>query len=177
MKKAEKSFFVQNLTEELKSATSLVLVDFTGLSVKKQQELKKRLAGVNAKILVVKNTLFRLAGKEAKTSDEVLTDTVLTGPTALIIGTADPLAPLTVLGKFAKEYEIPQLKVGIIEGAFQDKEALIKLSSLPGKEVLLGQLVGTLLSPAHGLVSTLQGNLEKLVYILSEKSKGPSEIV
>lgn len=176
MRKQEKSFFIQNLSEELKSATCLVLVDFTGLSVKKQQELKKRLAAVGAKMLVTKNTLFKLAAKEAKTSRDVLTDSVLTGPTALIIGTADAIAPLQVLGTFAREFEIPQFKVGILEGSFCDKETLIKLSVLPGKEALLGQLLGVLMRPSYGLVTTLQGNLQKLVYILEQKLKGPSEI-
>ena len=171
MRKQEKSFFVQNLAEELKSATCLVLVDFTGLSVKKQQELKKRLAAVAAKMLVTKNTLFKLAAKEAKTSQDVLTDTALTGPTALIIGTADAIAPITILGHFAKEFEIPQFKVGIIESTFCDKETLIKLSSIPGKEALLGQLLGVLMGPSYGLVTTLQGNLQKLVYVLDRKTK------
>lgn len=171
MKKAEKPFFIQNLTEELKSATCLVLVDFTGLSVKKQQELKKRLSGVGARMLVTKNTLFKLAGKEAKTPDEVLTDTVLSGPTALIIGTADAIAPLQILGTFARESEVPQFKVGIIDSAFCDKEALIKLSVLPGKEALLGQFLGVLMGPTFGLVTTLQGNLQKLVYVLDRKTK------
>lgn len=171
MKKAEKIFFVENLTEELKSATCCVLVDYTGLSVKMQQDLKKKLKVCGAKMLVVKNTLFKLAGKDAKVPGETLTDEVLSGPTAMIISDKDSIAPLQVLAKFAKENDILNFKVGIVDGGFQDKNSLVKLSQLPSKEVLYGQLVGSVAGPMYGIVTTLQGNLQKLVWILNEKSK------
>ncbi|MGD8744550.1 MAG: 50S ribosomal protein L10, partial [Candidatus Woesebacteria bacterium] len=98
MKKSEKTFFVQNLTQELKAASSVVLVDYSGLDVKSQQELQRKLSEVEAKMLVVKNTLFKLAGKAAKVAEETLTDTVLSGPTALVITEADPIAPIQVIG-------------------------------------------------------------------------------
>ena len=103
MKKQEKIFFVENLTEELRSAKSVVLINYAGLSVKAQQELKKRLKEVGARMLVVKNTLLKRAGEAAKVDKEILSDTVLTGQTALVIAEDDPIAPLGVLGKFAKE--------------------------------------------------------------------------
>ena len=170
MKKAEKPFFVSNLSEELKSAKSFVLVNFASLAVKPQQELKKQLAQVGAKMIVVKNTLFKRAGEAAKIDSQVLADTILTGQTALIVSEGDPFAFIQVLGKFAQEFAVPQMKVGIVEGAFQDSEALAKLSLLPNRDALLGQLLGTLMGPNYGLVATLQGNLQKLVYILKEVS-------
>lgn len=178
MKKQEKIFFVENLTEELKSAKSVVLINFAGLSVKTQQELKKRLKEIGAKMLVVKNTLLKRAGEAAKVDSQILSDSVLTGQTALVIAEGDPIAPLTILGKFAKEfdsgtgYSVPQLKVGIIDGAFQDSATLAKLSTLPGKDVLLGQLLAALMTPSYGLVGTLNANLEKLVFLLKTKAKG-----
>lgn len=175
MRKVEKPFFVQNLTEELKAASSVVLIDYSGLSVKMQQDLKKRLKEVQSKMLVVKNTLFKLAGEEAKISKEVLTDTVLTGPNALVVTEGDPIAPLQVLGRFAKENEIPQLKVGVVEGSFQDKEALTTLSMLPGKDVLAAQVVGIIAAPAYAIVSVLQTNLQKLLYILKNRESENSD--
>jgi large subunit ribosomal protein L10 len=176
MKKSEKIFFVENLSEELKSATSLVLVDYTGLSVKKQQELKKLLKAVSAKLFVAKNTLFKLAANNAKLSEEATSDSVLTGPTAFVITESDPIAPIQVLAKFAQTNEIPQFKIAIIEGKFQDKESLIKLSQLPSKDILYSQVIGAISAPAYNLISILQGNLQKLVWVLDEKSKSPSEI-
>jgi len=175
MKKAEKSFFVQNLTEELKSASSVVLVDYTGIGVKMQQDLRSRLKKVNANMFVVKNTLFKLAGEAAKVSKDALSDTVLSGPIAVIISEEDPIAPLQTLGKFVKEFDIPQMKVGIIDGTFQDKDNLITLSKLPGKDVLFAQAVGTIAQPMYGIVGVLNANMQKLIYVLKEASQKGGE--
>jgi large subunit ribosomal protein L10 len=168
MKKGQKTFFVENLAEELKSANSVVLINFAGMGVKTQQELKKRLKEVDAKMVVVKNTLFKLAGEKIELPKETLSDTALAGQTALIITERDPITPLQVLAKFTKEFEVPQLKVGIVEGYFQNEEELIKLSKLPGKDGLVAQVVGAIASPMYGLIGTLQGNLHKLVFVLNE---------
>ena len=168
MKKAEKPLFVQNLSEELKSASSIVLIDFTGLSVKAQQELKKNLSQIGAKLIITKNTLFKLAGSQAKLSKETLTDEVLTGPTALVITEGDPIAPLQILAKFSGTHEIPQFKVGVIEGSFYDKMSLTTLSKLPSKEILLSQVASAIASPMYGIISVTQSNLQKLVYVLSK---------
>lgn len=171
MKKAEKSFFIQNLTEELKGSNSWVLIDYSGLNVKAQQELKSKLKEVGARMAVVKNTLFKLAGESAKAPKEILSDSVLAGPTALIISEDDPIAPLQILGRFALEHELPHLKVGVIEGSYQDKDSLIKLSKFSSKEILVGQAVGAIGAPLYGIVGVLQGNLQKLIYLLNEKAK------
>ena len=171
MKKADKTLFVENLTEELKGAKGVIVINYAGLTVKMQQELKKRLKGADARMLVVKNTLLKRAGEAAKIDKEVLTDTILQGQTALIIADGDSLIPLSVLGKFAKEFAVPQLKVGIVENSFQDTEALTRLSTLPGRDVLLGQLLGVLTGPMYGVVGTLNANMQKLVYILGQKAK------
>ena len=171
MKKAEKTLFVDNLTAELASAKSLVLINYTGLSVKFQQELKKRLKEVGAKMIVVKNTLLKRASERAEIDKEVLTDEVLSGQTALVISSDDPISFIQVLGKFSKEFSVPQMKVGIVDGLFQDNETLMKLSTLPERSVLLGQLLNSLTSSSYGLVGTLNGNLQKLVYVLDQKTK------
>jgi len=171
MKKTEKPFFVENLTGQLKSATCLVLVDYKGLTVKGQQELKNRLKESGARMEVIKNTLLKRAGIDAKVDEGVLSDTVLAGPTAMIVTEGDPIAPIQVLGKFAKESGIPQFKVGIVENIFQDKDGLTKISALPSKEILYAQTVGAISAPLYGIVGVLKGNLQKLVYVLSEASK------
>ena len=171
MKKQEKTFFIQNLTEELKDASSVVFINYSGLSVKKQQELKKLLRGVDAKMIVVKNTLLKIAGTDAKVPQESLSSDVLSGQTALVITQQDPISPLQILAKFSKEFETPQLKVGIIEGGFQDKESLIVLSKLPGKDALLSQSVGAIGAPLYGLIYSLSANMQKLIFLLNQKSQ------
>jgi len=171
MNKTEKQDFVKNLQEELKGAKSVVLVNYAGLGVKAQQELKKRLTEVGGRMIVVKNTLLKLAGEAAGVDKDVLTEDILVGQTALVIATDDAVAPIQVLGKFAKEFEVPKFKVGVVDGLFQDQASLTKLSTLPGRSALLGQFLGTLMGVEYGLVGTLQGNLQKLVYILDQKAK------
>jgi len=163
--------FVENLTAELKSSTAVVAVDYAGLTVKAQQDLKKRLKTVGARLEIVKNTLFRIASKEAGLTEEVTSESVLKGPTALIITEGDPIAPIQILAKFMAEHEFPQLKVGIVENTFRTKEELITLSKLPSKETLFAQVVGATASPLYGMVGTLQGNIQKLLYILDQKAK------
>jgi len=177
MKKAEKITFVDNLKEELKGAKSITLINYARLGVKAQQELKSRLAGVGGKMIVVKNTLLKRAGEAVGIDKGLLTDSILSDQTALVIASEDPIAPIQVLGKFAKEFiseaglPVPKFKVGVVEGSFQDEVSLTKLSSLPGRDALLGQLLGTLMGPMYGLTGTLSGNLQKLVYILNVKSQ------
>ena len=170
MYKAEKVTLVDNLVEELKDAKSLVLVNYTGLNVKSQQELKRRLKEVNGRMVVVKNTLLKRAIERAKLDDQMATDEILQGQTALVIADEDPIAPIQTLGKFAKETELPKFKVGVVEGSFQNSEALAKLSTLPGRDALLGQVLGALIAPEYGLVGTLQGNIQKLLFILKQKA-------
>jgi large subunit ribosomal protein L10 len=170
MVKQQKIQLVNDLTPKLKSSSSIVFVNFAGLSVSLQQKLKRELKEIGADMTVVKNTLIKRAGLEAKISEEVLTDEILSGQTALILTEGDSIAPIQVIGKFSKENNVPQFKVGIVEGNFQNKENLVKISALPTKDVLFSQVVGSLMSPQYGLVHVLQGNLQKLIYILKEVS-------
>jgi large subunit ribosomal protein L10 len=172
MKKIEKSIFVQNLSEILKSSSSYVLVNFSGMGVKKQQEFKSRLKEAGAKMLVVKNTLFRLAGKLAKTPNEILSEKVLSGQTAIISTEEDPISPLKVINDFSKEDSVPELKAGVIEGHFQDKDSLSKLSIIPSKEALFSNLNNLILSPIYGLMHTLKLKQYELIFLLnSAKNK------
>ena len=171
MLKAQKIEFVEGLVGKLKDAKSVVLVNYSGLNVKAQQDLKARLKEVGGKMIVVKNTLLKRAGESAKLDSSLLDEKILEGQTALVLATEDAIAPIQVLGKFAKENELPKFKVGIIEGSFQDEASLAKLATLPGRDVLLGQVLGALVASEYGLVGTLNGNLQKLVYMLDQKSK------
>jgi large subunit ribosomal protein L10 len=163
MLKTDKPQFVADLTTELKDVTSLVAIDYSGLTVKLQQELKKALKTVNARMLVVKNRLLTRAYDPLK-------DTVIEGPTAIITTKEDPIAPLQVLAKFAKEHELLNFKVGVVDGLMQDAATLTTLSKLASKQVLYAQVVGAVASPLYGLVSVLQANSQKLIYILKSKA-------
>jgi large subunit ribosomal protein L10 len=169
MKKQEKISLVDNLSQELKGAAGVVLINFAGMGVKAQQDLKRRLKEVGAKLIVVKNTLLKRAAETAKIDPKLLEESILTGQTALVISSEDAIAPISILGKFAKEFEIPKMKVGVVDGTFQDEASLTKIASLPGRDALLGQVLSSLMGNLYNLVGTLQGPTQKLVYILNQK--------
>jgi large subunit ribosomal protein L10 len=98
MNKQNKTDLIKSLSPELKKATSIVFVNFAGLSVSLQQKLKLELKAIGSDMTVVKNTLIKLAGKEAGLPEEVLTDEVLKGQTALIMTDGDAVAPIQTLG-------------------------------------------------------------------------------
>lgn len=171
MNKVDKSELIDKVANELKGAKSVVLVNFAGMGVKTQQELKSRLKEAGSKMLVVKNTLLKLAMDKANIDSKDVDESVLTGQTALIVGNEDPISPISVLGSFAKEFELPKMKFGILEGSFQDEVALTKIAALPGRDALLGQVLGSLMSSMYQLVGTLNSPMQGLVYTLSAKAK------
>ena len=172
MLKPQKKELVEKLASRLEGVGSVLLVNYTGLNVASQQELKHKLDEVGAKMTVVKNTLLKRAFEIAKLPSELSQDEMLNGQTALVVSGGDSVAPIQILGKFAKENSIPKFKVGVVEGKVTDEAGLTTISTLPSKEVLLAQVLGSLVSPMYGLTGTLEGNLQKLIYILSQKANG-----
>ncbi|KKS77265.1 MAG: 50S ribosomal protein L10 [Candidatus Woesebacteria bacterium GW2011_GWB1_43_14] len=168
--KQEKKEAVDNLASDIKKAKSLVMVDYSGMGMSALSTLREKLTEAGARMIVAKNTLINLAGKKAEISDEVLSEDILTGQTALIFANEDAISPIQALGKFIKEFEAPKLKAGIIEGKFLNETGLLAISKLPTREVLAGQVVGAIAGPMYGLVGTLEGNLQKLIYILKSKA-------
>lgn len=160
---------VEKLTELINSGTSCVFIDVSSMDIKLQNGLKAKIKQVSGKVVVAKNTLLSLASKNAKLPEESYEDKVLFGQTALVVSTDDPIAPIQQIGGFIKENEKPSFKAGVVDGKFVSKDDLVKISSLPGKEVLYGNLVGGMISPLYGLVSTLNGNMVKLLYILEQR--------
>lgn len=173
--KPEKKDYVKSLSNEMSEAKSVVFVDYTGMGVEVQQDLRAKIKEAGGTMKVVKNTLLQLAGKKAQLPEEVLTDEVLSGQTALVIANEDSVAPIQSLGKFIKEFELPKFKAGIVEGAYQDAAGLDRVSKLPTKDELSAQALGAISAPLYGLVGTLNGNLQKLVYILDQASRGGGE--
>lgn len=174
MKKSEKVILVENLTARLNAAHSIILADITGLRVNEQNKLRRTLTEAGAKLVVVKNTLLERAFNQISNFKFLMSNLKpsLTGQTAVIISETNEIEPAQALGKFIKELEMPKLKVGIISGSIYDESALIRVSKLPGREALVGQLLGVLNGPAYGMIGTLQGKMQELVYLLKLRSVG-----
>ncbi len=172
--KQEKKDYIQNLAKTFKEAGSVTFVDYTGMDVAMQQELKAKLKESQSRMFVAKNTLIRLAGKVGDIPNEAMSEQILSGQTAVIISGEDAVSPIQVLGGFIKDSQVFKFKAGVVEGSFQNQEALNAISKLPGKAELFTNAVGALSVPMYGLVATLQGNLQKLVFILNAHAKSLS---
>ena len=155
MSKTERQTQVAALTDRLKDSKNIYVTDFTGLSVGKITELRRKLRAAGARYVVVKNTLAQraLAANEISELDEHLA-----GPTGLVLAGADPLAAAKVLGEFAKENQKPQVRIGLVDGKAVNPAYVKRLGELPGREALLGQFAGCL----NGVLYQMVGALEAL---------------
>lgn len=171
--KQEKKDQVDSLSTKLKEAKSVVFVDYAGMGVSLQQDFKSKLREVGGTMLVAKNTLVQLASKKAEFPEEAASKDLLSGQTAMVFSGEDAVASIQILGKFAKDNEIPKIKAGVVEGVYQDEAGIVRISKLPSKEQLQANVVGAIAAPLYGTVGVLQANLQKLVFILDQaRQKG-----
>lgn len=168
MAKQHKVEFVEQLSTKLAESKGVVLVDYRGLTVKQDTELRKKFRDAGVEYLVVKNTLLNLAA-----SDQGIEglDEFLSGPTAVAFGLADPVAPAKILKDFIKETKKMEIKAGILGTKVIDAKEVDALAELPSKDQLIAMLLRTLQSPISGLVNCLQGNIRNLVYVLEAVRK------
>jgi large subunit ribosomal protein L10 len=158
---------VEELAGLLKGSKCFILNDFTGLNVKDISELRRLCREKDVVYKVIKNTL-------AKRSLEKLgiegMDDLLEGPTAVAVSDKDEIVAAQVLKEFANEYDLPKFKGGYIDGQIMDADETEKLASLPGREVLITQFVGTLQAPLRGFINCLDASLRELVNVLNAVS-------
>jgi large subunit ribosomal protein L10 len=159
----QKKQVVSDLTDKIKSAQSIVLADYRGLTVEQDTELRNALRKAGVDYKVVKNTLTSLAMKESGLE----LDSFLTGPTAMAISSTDAVAPAKVLSEFSKKFEKLELKVGVVEGKVIDLDGITALAELPSREVLIAKVLGGFNAPISGLVNVLNGNIRGLAVALN----------
>lgn len=170
MNKQNKTDIVSALSKDFESASSISLIDYTGMNIVAQQDLKKKLKEAKAKFVVAKNTLIKLALNGAKLPKETTEKEILSGQTAVVVGTDDPVSPIQIVGKAASESEFVKFKAGVLDGVYQDKTAMVAISKLPSKDILVGQTVGSIASPMYMLISNLQANIQELLGTLMAKA-------
>lgn len=174
MKKQEKIFATQNLTQKIKEAKGVILADYRGLKANQANTLRSQIKKVGAEVQVVKNTLLLRALTEAgllpeaKGKDQVLK---LEGPTMALLANEDEITALKAFLLFGKNADVLTLKAGFIEGKILGQEEVSRFASLPNKTELRIKLVGLLTQPTQRLTYDLGFNLQKLVVILKKISK------
>jgi large subunit ribosomal protein L10 len=152
--KAQKAELVTALASRLKRSPTIYVTDFTGLDVAQITQLRRKLRAAGAEYAVVKNTLALRALAVAQVAG---IESHLDGPTALVLGGADPVAPAKILSDFAKEHEKPSIRAGLVEGKTITPAEVKQLAALPAKAELLAQLAGSLQGPLAGFVGMLNG--------------------
>ena len=148
---------VKALAEKFKEAKVILLTDYRGINVTDVTTLRKDLRNVNAEYRVIKNNITRRA---LNLNGENGLDSLLEGPTAVMISNDDYLEPTKVIYNFTKKNDFYKIKGGIIDGKVMTAEEIITIAKLPSRQELLGMLAGGLL-----------GSISKLAVALSEVSK------
>lgn len=145
---AEKEKLVDAFAEELKQAQAVLVIDYLGLTVEEVTNMRKELRDKNVKMRVIKNTYLRRAAKKA--GIEGLEDTFV-GPTAVVYTSdADDITePARIVSKYEDDFEVLQIKGGMLEGKVTSKEEIKELASIPGREGLLSMLVSVLQAPVR----------------------------
>ena len=153
-----KAPIVQEISDSIKDAQSVVIVDYRGLTVAEDTQLRKQLREAGVTYKVYKNTFMNFAFKG--TDFESLSG-VLEGPNAIAISTTDATAPARVLAEFAKKAPKLEIKAGVVEGNFYDAEGMKAISAIPSREVLLSKLLGSIQSPIANFARVIKQIAEK----------------
>jgi large subunit ribosomal protein L10 len=164
----KKGALVDEYVERLRKSQAVLVTEYRGLSVKQLQDLLRELRANDSELYVTKNTLIRRALAEVGMQSP---RELLKGPTAVAFCYKDIAAPAKSLGKFAKDSKILVVKGGLIGRSSFDEKGVQALAELPGRDQLLGQVVGVMQSPISGLVNVLAGTVRGLVNVLNARQQ------
>ena len=155
---------VDEISGVINGAQSVVVVDYRGLTVAEDTQLRKQLREAGVSYKVYKNTLVSRAVEG--TEFESLRD-VLEGPSAFAVSTTDATAPARILAKFAKTAPALEIKAGVVEGTYYDADGVKAIAAVPSREELLSKLLGSLQSPIT--------NLARVLNQIAEQGGAPAE--
>ena len=155
---------VKAIVDDITDAQSIVLVDYRGLTVAQDTELRKQLREAGIVYKVCKNTMMKRAFEG---TDFAQLDEYLEGPSAIAISKDDATAPARIICKFAKTAQALEVKAGVVEGTVYDANGVAELSKVPSREELLSKLLGSLQSPIT--------NLARVLNQIAEQNGAPAE--
>ena len=163
-----KQAVVAQLKEQLESAKGVVLTSYKGLTVAQDTELRRELREAGVSYHVVKNTMLRIAAKEAGIEG---IEEHLEGTTAFAFSKEDAVAPAKVICGFIKknkleDAEVLTVKVGMVEGKVIGVDEVKALAALPSREELIAKLLGSMNAPISNTVNVMQGVIRNAVYVL-----------
>ncbi len=165
---------VAAIAEDVKDAQSVVLVDYRGLTVAQDTELRKQLREAGIIYKVCKNTMMKRAFEG---TDFAGLEQYLEGPSAIAISKDDATAPARIICKFAKDADKLEVKAGVVEGKVYDMEGIKALSTIPSREELLSKLLGSIQSPIANFARVIKQIAENGGAVAVEKEEAPAEEV
>lgn len=168
MLKAKKTELLNRVKENLQDVDSVFLINFKGLTVEKDTELRRKVRESGSNYEVIKNTILKLAFEGSEFSS---LDDHLQGNTALAYNKEDIVAIAKLISEFAKENEAFEFKAGVVQGRLIDMNDLATLAALPSKEVLISKLMYMLNFPIQGLATVLNGTLRNIAVVLDQIAK------
>jgi large subunit ribosomal protein L10 len=166
--RAEKQSISREYVKRLNASPFFIVVDYRGLKVGPINELRKRLGKAGAEMHVVKNSLFRLAVKEAGLVD---LGTALAGQLAVVTGPKDVSSAAKVIKTFGAEFDKPKIKFGYLKNQRLETADILVLADLPSIEVMRGRLLGVLEGPATKLVTLLSTPATQLARVLKGRQE------
>ena len=173
---SEKQAIVEALTERLQGASAGIVIDYKGITVAEDTQLRANMRKEEVEYSVVKNTLLRFAAKNVGLDD---LDSVLNGTTSLATTSADPIAPFRIVKEFTSKLPKDSNKF-VIKAAFMDGKMLsdsevTEIAALPSKDALYGKVLGTMLAPITSLAVVLGQILEQKGGSLESESAEAAE--
>lgn len=167
----KKESIVSDLVEKLSNSKITVMAQYTGMTVKEAQELRILAKENGTTLVIVKNRLVKVAMSKVDTLKDVDTSN-LEGQLLYAFNNDDEVAPAQTLANFAKTHPAIDLKGAFdSNGEVMDETQVKQLASLPSKDQLRGQLVGTIAAPLSGFVNVLSGNIRGLVNVLNAREQ------
>jgi len=159
----KKKQLVADLKTKLASSKVAVFADYRGLNVSSATALRVSFRAAGAEVTVAKNTLTRLAADQVGIHG---LEQLLTGPTIIAFGYADPVTPSKLLNSFLKTNRSIEIKGGLLDGRVISAKDVRTLADLPSREVLISQVMSGLQGPIAGMQSVLAGPIRKLITAL-----------
>ena len=166
--RAEKKLLTKDYVARLNASPFFIVIGYTGLKVAHLTELRKRLVQAGAEVHIVKNSIFRIAAKEAGVAD---LNGSLAGQLAVVTGQKDVSSTAKVLKNFAAEFDKLKVRFGYLNNARLEEKDLAALADLPSIEVLRAKLLGLLVAPPTKLVQLLNTPATQLARVLKAKAE------
>ncbi len=172
MARPEKVAEVEAIAQWIQTAQSMVLADFSGLTVLQMTEFRRTCRAKSVDCRVVKNRLARIAADKA---DLAILKDHLNGPIAIMFGRESQIDPAKITVDFAKNNEAMEIKGGFLDGEYLDKSQIIALSKVPSKDELIAKMMGSINSPLRGLAVVMNGVVGALARTIDAVAKQKAE--